>query len=580
MDNNCAEKIICRYSALPVCVINDQGTIIAESENITEIFPYGKLVERNIFELTSFKYQEVADAAGRKEELRYKGYEVTALLRPVFMGNGNIAVYFKDITNYENLKFAYYNEKACMAIVQVDNYDELKNATDNDRLLELDTNIDRRIRNWGGKINASITRYRSDLYFFVFQYGAYEWMMKDKFSILDDIRGVETQADFPVTLSIGIGLAGRDFKENDDFALAALDLALGRGGDQAVVKRNTSFEYYGGRAKAVEKSNKGKSRIIYYGFKALVNQSDKVMIMGHRNPDMDAFGSALGIHRIAKELKNDVYIVINEYNEALSEVYEQAKASEEYMFISSEKALSMADENTLVVLLDTHRAYFAECPELLKKSRKIVNIDHHRKAEDAICNAVLVYVEPYASSTSELVTEMLQYAGAKKTISKLEAEALLGGMTIDTNRFAVQTGVRTFEAASWLRRAGADTTSVKRFFRVDQDTFAIRAGAIANASIEDGIAVSHFNQVHTDAQVISAQTADELLTVKGVTASFVAGVDMNGQTVVSARSLGDINVQTIMEKLGGGGHLTTAGAQVEETPEEIIETIRAILKEE
>lgn len=580
MDNRSMHTTLCEYSALPVCIIDDQGNITEASEKITEIFPYGKIQDMNIFTLTTYKYEDFVNGAETGEEFRLKRDDKIASLIPVPLPDGFMAIYFSDISNFENIKNRYYNEKACMAIVQVDNYDELMSATEEDEHLALERAIDQQIRYWGAKINASITKYKKDMYFFVFEYGEYEWMKQDRFSILDEIRKIETQADFPVTLSIGIGLSGRNFKENDDFAVTALDLALGRGGDQAVVKRGKNFEYYGGRTQTVEKSNKGKSRIIYYGFRALVNQAEKVIIMGHKFPDMDSFGSALGVHRMAKSLKNDVYIVINEYNEGIAEIYEQAKETEEYNFISSEKALCLADENTLVVLLDTHRASLAECPELICKCEKIVNIDHHRKAEDAINKAVLVYAEPYASSTSELVTEMLQYADAKKTISKLEAEALLGGMTIDTNRFAVQTGVRTFEAASWLRRAGADTTSVKRYFRMDEDTFVIRAKAIASAEYEDGIAFSYFNDVHVNAQIISAQSADELLLIKGIRGSFVAGVSATGQTVISARSPGDLNVQTIMEKMGGGGHLTTAGAQVDITPEEAIERIKEILKED
>lgn len=299
--------------------------------------------------------------------------------------------------------------------------------------------------------------------------------------------------------------------------------------------------------------------------------------MGHRYPDMDAFGACLGMHRLTKEFSKDTYIIVNEYNDTLSEIYDQAKESDMYKIVNTERALEVMNDKSLVVLLDTHRMVLVEAPEVIEKAKNLVLIDHHRRTSDAI-EATLTYMEPYASSTCELVTEMLQFANAKKTITKLEAEALLGGMTVDTNRFAVQTGVRTFEAASWLKRAGADTTAVKRFFRIDTDTFRLRAIAIANANInEKGVATAVQNIPHTDAAIIDSQVADELLTVKGVRVSFVAGIDNTGRTVISARSLGDVNVQCVMEHFGGGGHLTTAGAQVCMTPEEAIDKILEIV---
>ena len=583
MENFELEKLICKYAGMPVCTINGSGKVTAASSDIGEVFVYDKQEGADIFTIAGIKYSAILESADSGETLQLNRNDkiFKLVVRKLCDGETpDLAIYFKDITNYENLKAIYNNERACIGIIHVDNYDELQNVTSDADKLRLDTDIDKCIRQWGTKIDASITRYKPDMFFCVFEYKYYDFIKRDKFSVLDKIREIETEADFPVTLSIGIGIGGRNYPQNDTFAQEAVDLALGRGGDQAVIKKGQKLEYYGGVMKAVEKSNKGKSRIIYYGFKLLVEQASNVLIMGHRFPDMDAFGSALGIHRLAKDIKKDVYIVINEYNDTLSEVFEQAKETEAYNFITSEKALNLLDDESLVVLLDTHRAVLAECPGLVDMCERLVIIDHHRRSEDAIDNATLAYMEPYASSTSELVTEMLQYAGAKKTISKLEAEALLGGMTIDTNRFAVQTGVRTFEAASWLRRAGADTTEVKRFFRMDTETFKIRARGIADAHFENNIAFSITRQPHTDSQIINAQVADELLTIKEIKASFVAGPDITGQTVISARSLGDVNVQTVMERLGGGGHLTTAGAQVSISPEEAIQQIKEILAED
>lgn len=365
----------------------------------------------------------------------------------------------------------------------------------------------------------------------------------------------------------------------EDYANAAMDLALGRGGDQAVIKRGSKIEYYGGKLQTVEKGNKGKSRVVAHALKQLIEQSKRVVIMGHTNPDMDCFGAALGIYRLCIMYGREAYIVLNEINDSLEAIYRQARETDTYNFINNKKAESITDKETLVVLVDTHRPSYAENANLFTLTDKVVVIDHHRRAEDCIENATLSYIESYASSAAELVSEIIQYAAPKKTLVKLEAEALLAGMTIDTNRFAVKTGVRTFEAAAWLRRAGADTTEVKRFFQTNLDAFKVRAKSIAAAEFHDnGIATSISEGCNEGAQVLNSQVADELLNIRGVRASFVAGRTETGKTVISARSLGELNVQVIMEKLGGGGHLTTAGAQVDCSPEEVISKVLDIIK--
>ena len=305
-----------------------------------------------------------------------------------------------------------------------------------------------------------------------------------------------------MSLSIGIGICGKNLIETEEYANAALDLALGRGGDQAVIKQGSKVEYYGGKLQTVEKGNKGKSRVVAHALKQLIDQSKRVVIMGHANPDMDAFGSALGIYRMCMTIGRDAYIVINNVNESLQVIYQQAKATENYQFINNKKAEAITDKDTLVVLLDTHRPSYSENARLLELTDRIVVIDHHRRAEDCVAAPTLSYIESYASSTAELVSEILQYAAPKKTLVKLEAEALLAGMTVDTNRFAVKTGVRTFEAAAWLRRAGADTAEVKRFFQTDMEAFKVRARCIAAADFhEEGIATSICDGWNENAQV-------------------------------------------------------------------------------
>ncbi|MFR1366611.1 DHH family phosphoesterase, partial [Lentihominibacter sp.] len=390
-----------------------------------------------------------------------------------------------------------------------------------------------------------------------------------------------TNMDFPVTLSIGIGVGGKTIAESEDYAQDALNLALGRGGDQAVVRNVKNFEYYGGKSQSVEKGYKGKSRVIAHALKLLMTQSSKIFIMGHVNPDLDCFGASLGIYRIAKTVGKDAYIVLNSYNNTLSDIVKDAKESETYEFVTTEKALSAADGTALCVVVDTHRPTLVESMELLEKVNRTVVIDHHRRTEGSLPNTILSYMESYASSASELVSEIVQYACEKKVLTKLEADALLAGIMVDTNRFAVKAGVRTFEAASWLKRAGADLENVRRYFQTDAESFRIRAACIAGAEFFDGgIAMSVCPGQHHDAQIVNSQVADELLAIKGIKASFVAGKNQKGITVVSARSLGDINVQVIMEAFGGGGHFNTAGAQSELSPDELLEKIREVLEKQ
>lgn len=575
------ETLLSSYVPLPMCIINQQGKVTRASKKIDDVFKYDGIRDADIFALTGIKNGEFFAEDANEKFLTLSRNEKIFRIQVEQIGSEEqkrAIIYFYDITSHEVLKNMYKGEHICMASINVDNYDELTSSTSEEKRLSLSSEIDKTVRQWAARGNAFITRHKESMYVMVFENSYLEKLLENKFAILDDIREIETEADFPITLSIGIGAGGKNPAQTDQYAVAALDLALGRGGDQAVVKKGSKIEYFGGKMQTVEKGNKGKSRIIAHAIRQLIDQSSKVIIMGHRNPDMDSFGSALGLHRIVANRNKDAYIVINSYFETLAEIYNQAKETETYNFINSEKAISMMDKETLLVVLDTHRPSLVECRDLLELTEKIVVIDHHRKAEEWIENATLYYMEPYASSTSELVTEILQYSGDKKNVAKLEVEGLLAGISMDTNRFAVKTGVRTFEAASWLRRSGADTTAVKRFFQTDLQEFKIKATAIANANMkENGIAYSISEGNHPDIQVINAQAADELLSIKGVRASFVAGTDEKGITVISARSLGQMNMQLIMEKLGGGGHLTTAGAQVKCSPREALEKIEEII---
>ena len=575
------EKLLSYYSPMPMCVVNAQGKVTRASRCIDEVFKYDGIVGADIFALTGIKLQEITGAAEENTVLYLKRNDRNFKVVPGMIGSGEteaILLYFVDVTSYETLKDLYNDEKACVMVINVDNFDELTSSAGEAREMQISTEIDKLIRTWCTKLEASVTRFREHLYQVILMQKNYRQLVNSRFTILDQAREIETEADFPVTLSIGRGIGGKSPAETDLYAQDALDLALGRGGDQAVVKNVRNFEYYGGKSQSVERGYKGKSRIIAHALKTLMSQSSKVFIMGHRNPDMDSLGASLGIHRVAASMGKESYIILDSYNEALISIAEDAKATGDYEFVSSDKALSLADETSLVVVVDTHRPGLVASMDVINKVNRTVVIDHHRRSEDALPNQLLSYMQSYASSASELVTEVVQYACDKKVLTKMEADALLAGIMVDTNRFAVKAGVRTFEAASWLRRAGADLEKVRSYFQSDADSFRTRAFCVANAKIyDDGIAMSICPGQDPNAQIVNSQVADELLSVKGVKASFVAGQDENGQTVVSARSLGDINVQVVMEKFGGGGHFNTAGAQVDMMPEEILRQIKESL---
>lgn len=572
------------YIPLPLCVINSKGRVICAGDKIGQVFLYDGIVDADIFALTGMRAAELYSAAedGQHPLLKRNGKIFKLICSKVTEEDeDNLAILFGDVTNLEELKDKYNNEKLCLAKIQIDNYDELIANTSTEYRATVPGEIDKIVRRWAEKLEASINKMGDDSYLVTFEQRYLGEVVMAKFDVLDEVRAIETAADFPVSLSIGVGAGGKTPVQTEEYADAALDLALGRGGDQAVLKRNMKIEYFGGKLQTVEKRNKGKSRIVGHALRQLIDQSKKIFIMGHFNPDMDCFGAALGIHRLCVMCDREPYIVIDNYKEPLQAIFKQAKDSDNYRFISSDKAKSLADRDSLVMVMDTHRPSMVQCPELLDICERRVIVDHHRRVEDFIENPVLAYMESYASSTCELVAEILQYMTGKKALTKLEAEALLAGITIDTNGFAVKTGVRTFEAAAWLRRQGADPSEVSRFFQEDKESFTIKSRALAGAvSHENGVMTAICDKEHADEQVICAQVADQLLTVKGMKVSFVAGINSDGKTVISARSLGEVNVQMIMEKFNGGGHLTTAAAQVDMSPEEAIEKILEIMEEE
>ena len=594
-EENRITPIVAPEIPIPSCIVNEEGKIESANSIIEDIFPFGDVEDQDFFALTGIRMkalkkllekpsvEEVEEEEPEENllvERNNKRFSITLQEIKEQDDSSKYMVLFYDVTSYEEIRSRYDNEQICVCRITVDNYDQFIEAVSSETGMIVSTELNKIIRKWSGEIEGAIDRIKETQYVIHFQKGKLDDLMADKFSVLDQVRGIETGIDFPLSLSIGVGSEGKDISETAEFAAAALELAHGRGGDQAVVKNNNRIHYYGGKTQSVEKSNKGKSRIVGHALKKLIEHTNRVFIMGHKHADMDAFGSAMGIYRLCLTSGTEAYIVIEEVPDNIKSFYEQVRAAQSYNIIGTDQAKALAGKDTLVIILDTQKPSYLEAPELLEMTDHVVVIDHHRKQEDSIESPSLAYVETYASSTAELVTEMLQYALNRKTLVRLEAEALLAGMTIDTNRFAVKTGVRTFEAAAWLRRSGADTTEIKRYFQVEEKEFRVKANALARAIFrENGIATTITEDGGPEAQVLNSQVADELLNTKGVKASFVAGFNNNNITCVSARSLGDLNVQLIMEKFGGGGHLTTAGAQVEGTPEEVIENILKTIEE-
>lgn len=571
---------------LPICTFNEDGDVDEANDLIGQVFLYDGIVGTDIFQLTGIRYDDLVAAADNQETLQIQKNEKSFKLsvRPIKKddpeGQDRYIIYFMDVTAQNQAEQKYQEEKPCIALVNVDNFDELSSSTSEDDQLTVIGAIDKKIRAWAATIEASVTRHKEDGYFILFDWKYLQEQEELKFPILDEMRTIDTDADFPVTISIGIGVGGSNPAENDEFADQAIDLALGRGGDQVVVKNGEKISYFGGKALTVEKGNKGKSRIIGHAMQGLMKSASRVLIMGHKNPDMDALGAALGVYRLAERNNKETHIVLEKYNEAVESLMQELNKDDQHSFISHKKAISLVDRDTLIVVVDTHRPSITECPQLLGLGCRTVVIDHHRKGEEFVDHPTLSYTEPYASSTAELVSEILQYTGEKKDISKIEAEALMAGIFVDTNRFSVKTGVRTLEAAAWLRRLGADPAAVKRFFQVGRDSLVQRSKTISAAEFDEfGRAFAVCEGENENAKIINSQVADQLLTVRGVNYSFVAGKDEEGHTVVSARSIGENNVQIIMERFGGGGHLNTAGAEVDCEPAEALEKIKEVLEE-
>ena len=481
----------------------------------------------------------------------------------------SVLFYLVDNTAYQNLKDKYTDDFAIVAKVEVDNFDEAISSAPSEIRPLLIAEIDSTISQYFEEYDALVKKSDEDLYLVVMNFKSLRAIKEKKFDILDDLRDLNKGNSIPITLSIGVSSFGLNFKDAYIESDSSLDLALGRGGDQAVVKVEDNYEFFGGKSKAVEKRNKVKARVIGEALKQLIDRSENVYIMGHKNPDMDAIGAAIGCLRATLNRNKEGYIVLEKSNPSIDNLIDRMKEEEPEIYekvISRETALNRIKHSSLLVLVDNHKPSFTECPELLDKTNQIVVIDHHRRGKEFVDNPVLQYVEPYASSTCELITEMLTYMSSDLNLTHFEADALMSGIVVDTKNFSFQTGVRTFEAASVLKRAGANMIKVKALFQDDLDTMVYRAEVIHNTKmIHDNIAVSRFDKESNNSVLVAAQAADALLDINGIDASFVLTIN-DGKTHISGRSRGEVvSVQLILEKIGGGGHLNMAGAQLDTT---------------
>ena len=498
-----------------------------------------------------------------------------------------ITIYFVDDTKLVELENLFDNKDMYIGIIMIDNYEEIIQRMADDEKTQLIAEIEKNLYNWASEFQGLILKAERDTFVCIFEKQYIKEIEERKFDILDSIKELQPSDKMQFTLSIAISNEGSNNLEKYKTAQAALDIVLGRGGDQAVIHEGEKYTFFGGRTQELEKRTKVKARIISHALEGLIQESSKVMIMGHSNSDMDCMGSSMGIYRLTKNLGKDANIVLNTNGNNLATFLQELQEDSQYkdVIMDPEDAVSKIDDDTLLVVVDTNKKNYLESLELLGKAKKIVVIDHHRRSPDYIENATLMFHEVYASSASELVTELVEYAQSEVKLNNIEAEALYAGIMMDTKNFTFKTGVRTFEAAAYLRKCGVDIIKVKKWFQSDLDTYNKISNIIGKAElVYDTIAISMYEEEEKETNVICAKAADELLTISNITASFVLG-KLGDKICISGRSIGDINVQVILEKLGGGGHITLAGAQVQgmdiyEAKQELINRINEYFSEQ
>ena len=564
----------------PTMFLLENGEVIWYNESLALRLENNDIVGKNIKEIIK-EFNIKLALEGKRSE--YKNVVFKDRIYDIYISiiqdyeinedNNLIVISFDDITDNINLINQINNAKESVMLIEVDNLDEVIKTTEEDLRPQLIADIDRTINNYANSLKALIRKYSSNKYVLTTKDDNIETEMNKKFDILDTIREVSSGNKLTVTLSIGVGRGGDNPAQNHEFATIAKDLALGRGGDQCVVKSFEKVSFYGGKTKEVEKRTKVRARVIGHALLELINESSNVIIMGHHNPDMDCLGAAIGMYSTIRSLNKECYIVMDEPHDAVQYMLDRLDEDDNYKdtFININAVKNIKNDKSLLILVDVHNESYVLSMEVVDYFSRIVIIDHHRKTKDFIQGTMLSYVETYASSTSELITELIQYMVEKPKLREVEAVALLAGICLDTKNFCFKTGVRTFEAAAFLRRLGADTVDVKRIFSEALDIYITRADIIKTAKVKSGIAVAKCPPEISNS-VLPAQAADELLNITGIQASFVIAKIEEG-TYISGRSLGEINVQVILEYLGGGGHLTMAAARIKDSNQDEAEEL-------
>lgn len=547
-----------------IILINDKFTIEWANPYMSDIVDIDSLIGEDIFILSEEIHGLIKSNEKREMTISIRNHKYKVIYK-----SEEKLLYFFDVTEQENIHEQYLADRTVIAILFIDNYDELTQGMDDQNKSLTNSTVTSIINEWAAAHGIFIKRINTDRFLAILNESILAELENKKFSILDDIREKTAQKNLSLTLSIGVGAGSTSLIQLGELAQSSLDLVLGRGGDQVAIKQETGkIKFYGGKTNPVEKRTRVRARVISHALKDLIQDSDQVFVMGHKNPDMDSIGASIGVRKMAQMNKVKGYIIIDfdDINGSVSRLMDEIEKNSDFYeyFITPDEAMAKMTDNSLVVVVDTHKPSLVIDERLLKNTQNVVIIDHHRRGENFIKNPTLVYMEPYASSTAELVTELLEYQPDDLKLSKLEATALLSGIIVDTKSFTLRTGARTFEAASYLRTCGADTIQVQTLLKEDIDTYIERSKIIQTVEfVYPGIAVANGKENQSYDSVLIAQTADILLTMKDVTASFVIAHRADGLIGISARSLGDINVQLVMEYLGGGGHLTNAACQLE-----------------
>ena len=582
------QRMLLRELDIPYALLDDGGKVIwtnAAFENaVHQPKGYNKSITSLFPTITRDKLPDDAGLDEAQYELHFEDCEYLAKFRKLGLRETVEHSDIIDIEGYDSYLIAVYlfdetalrialqeldDQSLAAGLIYLDNYEEALESVEEVRRSLLTALIDRKINKYVASLDGISKKLEKDKYLIILRKKAITQLQESRFDLLEEVKTVNIGNEMAVTISIGIGLNGLSYAQNYEFSRNAIDLALGRGGDQAVIKTPDSITYYGGKSQQVEKNTRVKARVKAHALREIITAKDRVIVMGHRMPDVDSFGSAVGIYRIAKALDRKANIVLTESTSAIQPLVDLFKNNPEYdedMIVTGAQALELAENNTVLVVVDVNKPSITECPELLRYCKSVVVLDHHRAGTETIENATLSYVEPYASSACEMVSEVLQYIADGIKIRPEEADSMYSGIMVDTNNFVTKTGVRTFEAAAYLRRSGADVTRVRKLFREDAMEYKARADAVSQAEIyrqSFAISVCTAEDVPSPT-VIGAQAANELLNIKGIKASFVL-TDYQGKIYVSARSIDEVNVQIIMERMGGGGHMNVAACQMEGT---------------